>query len=91
MHSKARVAIEHTFGSLKGRWRILKYIDVYSISKVTDIITACCILHNFCLINNEVSLDIDYDIEEDSDFYEASEFHVSNAGTEKRNTICNRL
>lgn len=43
--------MEHTFGILKSRWRILKYINVNCPKKASKIIAACCVLHNFCLIN----------------------------------------
>lgn len=53
-HSVTRVIIENVFGMLKGRWRILLYVNVYSIKKAIKIISACCFLHNFCLINTDV-------------------------------------
>lgn len=51
--SKARVSIENTFGILKGRWRILHFVNVYKIEKVINIISATCMLHNFCLLQND--------------------------------------
>lgn len=44
---KARIVVEHAFGRLKARWRILckrSELDVYFMPEV---ILACCILHNF--------------------------------------------
>ncbi|KAG5866314.1 hypothetical protein JTB14_026983 [Gonioctena quinquepunctata] len=49
-----RVVIKHSFGQLKGRWRILQYINAYTIERAVDIVVACCTLHNFCLDNNDV-------------------------------------
>lgn len=53
IHSKTRVKIENSFGLLKGRWRRLKHITVYKIAKASNIVMACCALHNFCLLNND--------------------------------------
>ncbi|KAG5893979.1 hypothetical protein JTB14_006582 [Gonioctena quinquepunctata] len=52
--SRTRIVVEHTFGLLKSRWRILGYVNVNSVEKAVKIITACCILHNFCYINNDL-------------------------------------
>lgn len=46
--------IEHTFGLIKSRWRVLKYINVNNVIKAVNIIAACCILHNYCYVNNDV-------------------------------------
>lgn len=54
IHSKTRIVIEHTFGLIKSRWRILKYINVNNVIKAVNIIVACCILHNYCYINNDI-------------------------------------
>lgn len=50
--SRSRVKIEHAFGSLKGRWKILQGIDM-KIPLAVRTIIACCILHNYCLDNND--------------------------------------
>uniref|UniRef100_A0A3B4B831 DDE Tnp4 domain-containing protein n=1 Tax=Periophthalmus magnuspinnatus TaxID=409849 RepID=A0A3B4B831_9GOBI len=51
--SQGRMTVEWAFGRLKGRWRcLLKRCDVH-ISFVNQIISACCILHNYCEIANE--------------------------------------
>lgn len=54
IHSNTRIVIENTFALLKGRWRILDFVNVNSIEKTVKIITACCILHNFCYIKHDV-------------------------------------
>jgi len=51
--SKTSVAIENTFGLLKGRWRRLLFIDTNNIKMASIIILATCVLHNFCLLNDD--------------------------------------
>ncbi|CAN1845418.1 hypothetical protein LINPERHAP1_LOCUS37839 [Linum perenne] len=46
-HSSLRNVIERCFGVLKRRWPILKMMCNYSFSKQTDIVLACCAIHNF--------------------------------------------
>lgn len=78
------VVVEHTFGILKGRWIILKFINVNSVEKAVKIIAACCILHNFCYIN------LDYWDNLENNLYEDIEVNndVNNADSnEKRNAI----
>lgn len=53
--SSNRIRIEHAFGILKARFRILKYINVHNTSNIPKIILACCILHNLCIdVNDEI-------------------------------------
>ncbi|MCO5578927.1 hypothetical protein L7F22_032777 [Adiantum nelumboides] len=49
--SKGRVRIEHVFGMLKNRWRILRDINV-DLPKVPQYIVACCVLHNICCMDS---------------------------------------
>ena len=42
-----RVLVENAFGLLKGRWKILKRAN-YSVLRLSKVVTACCVLHNFC-------------------------------------------
>ena len=51
--SSARVKVECAFGILKGRWRILSSIEESSIARVSKIILACAVLHNFCILNGD--------------------------------------
>ncbi|XP_044271803.1 putative nuclease HARBI1 [Tribolium madens] len=51
--SVARVCMEHSFGLLKERFRICKFVNANTIAKVVKIVTACCVLHNFCLLNHD--------------------------------------
>ncbi|KAK9728826.1 DDE superfamily endonuclease [Popillia japonica] len=84
--SRARVVIENVFGLLKGRWRILNFVNVYSIEKAMKIITCCCILHNFCLINHD-----DFDAAHNFEHEHRGNYEeqvVDDNGAQKRMTIC---
>lgn len=50
-----RVAVEHSFGRLKGRWRVLaKRSDIHH-GFMPTVIAACCVLHNICELPNQLS------------------------------------
>lgn len=87
--SSTRVVIENVFGQLKGRWRILKFVDVNSIKKVVKIIITCCILHNFCLMNKDI-FEEEFDENEETNADFSSESGNREAKV-KRDTICNML
>lgn len=55
--SRSRIVIEHAFRLLKGRWRRLLLIWKRDITEATDIILACCVLHNFCYLNGDKVID----------------------------------
>ena len=56
-----RVAIVHTFGALKNRWKILKNFNI-EIIMATTVTVAYCIFHNFCEIySKRISLPKDVD------------------------------
>jgi hypothetical protein len=46
-HSSARNTIERCFGLLKLCWTILRSSSFYPIKIHNQIITACCLLHNY--------------------------------------------
>ena len=46
-HSSLRNVIERSFGVLKQKWRILKYVPCYPCEIQTHIIVACMALHNY--------------------------------------------
>ncbi|CAN1854921.1 hypothetical protein LINPERHAP1_LOCUS41524 [Linum perenne] len=46
-HAKARNVIEKAFGVLKMRWAILRDTTWFSFDVLTQIVNACCLLHNF--------------------------------------------
>ncbi|XP_036329444.1 putative nuclease HARBI1 [Rhagoletis pomonella] len=54
--STGRVAIEHTFGILKQRFRQLYFCKLKGMEKLCHFIRACCVLHN---IANEDDLDFE--------------------------------
>lgn len=85
VHSKTRIAIENTFGLIKSRWRILKYINVNSVIKAVNIIVACCVLHNYCYISNDIWNDY-YEIEDEND-EENGQNLLRNQPENKRNQI----
>ncbi|KAJ8932904.1 hypothetical protein NQ314_014348 [Rhamnusium bicolor] len=57
-----RVKIENSFALLVDRWRILNFVNVYSIQKVVRIIRACCVLHNYCLLKCDVMDDVNQQV-----------------------------
>lgn len=46
--SAIRVKVEHTFGHLKTRWRVLPKMCDIDYDFMPTVLTACCILHNIC-------------------------------------------
>jgi len=91
--SKTRVAIEITFGLLKGRWRRLLFIDTNNIKMASIIILATCVLHNFCLLNDDF---LDTFIRDENDMVnthqrvETSRVEIR-TGEEKRRDLLNLL
>ena len=51
IHSSGRIFIERAFGTLKGRFRRLKFIDMKDVRKAVKLVLSCCSLHEICLIN----------------------------------------
>lgn len=84
--SKTRVVIERAFGTLKGRFRKLKYIYMYNTEMIPLVILTCCILHNICIENEDAFIDDDafdaIEIEDNIEFMN---------GAEKRDIISNML
>lgn len=54
--SHCRVLIEHAFGILKQKFRMLYHIKLKKIDNICHFIRACCVLHNLA-IDNEVILE----------------------------------
>ena len=51
--SKARVVVEHSYGRLKGRWRcLLKRLDI-DVKDASELVAACCVLHNICEVHGD--------------------------------------
>jgi len=51
--SKARFVVEHAFGRLKGRWRILNKKNDHHLSFMRTLVNTCCTLHNICESNGD--------------------------------------
>ena len=51
--SSGRMCIENSFGRLKRRWRRLQKRIDHDVAIVPQLVTACCVLHNFCELQNE--------------------------------------
>ena len=49
MHSSTRVVIERAF-ALKGRFRLLEYLDMNIIDLIPQVLIAACVLHNICIV-----------------------------------------
>lgn len=49
MQRRSRQVVERCFALLKLKFRRLKVIDVHNLEYLSDIIIACCCLHNFVL------------------------------------------
>ena len=62
--SAARVKVGCTFRIVKGRWRTLSFIEEASVARVSKIIVACTVLHNFCSLHRS---EWDFDARDDED------------------------
>ncbi|KAJ3702002.1 hypothetical protein LUZ61_005707 [Rhynchospora tenuis] len=58
-HAQLRNVVEKAFGILKGRFRILKDMHRYKYSFQTNLVIACCVLHNF--INRHQKGQVDFE------------------------------
>lgn len=88
--SADRIAIEHAFGLVKGRWRRLTFINTYSLAKAVEIANAAFVLHNFCYLSGDMWDEIiEVDHVKQQHAYENREDRI--LGEVKRNNICERL
>lgn len=91
-HSKTRVVIERAFGTLKGRFRKLKYIYMYNTEMIPLVILACCILHNICIEYEDAFIDEGALIDENGlDIIEMQNNNVFMDGRDNRDIISNLL
>lgn len=62
-----RALIERVIGKIKGRFRILVGVcRIKTMLRLSAIVTACCVLHNFCLRHNDLLPD-ELVVEDDQD------------------------
>lgn len=87
-HSSTRVYIEQAFGLLKGRFRILKHVNIYRTELIPTLIVACCVLHNICMQRGD---SIEPDVDATGDLPESLYSGKDNCGLEKRNKIARLL
>ncbi|KAJ1692298.1 hypothetical protein LUZ63_008996 [Rhynchospora breviuscula] len=67
-HAQLRNIVDKMFGILKGRFKICKEMHRYKYDIQTDLVIACCILHNFIKRHQHDNSDDDFsDDEVDSD------------------------
>lgn len=86
--SSTRMAIERAFGLLKVRFRILlDCLPLLDITKIPQVILACCVLHNICTSRNDEFPIIIYSNEENADVREVG----TELGGIKRNNIMYQL
>ena len=85
--TSGRVAIEHTFGILKQRFRQLYYCKLRGDKKLCHFIRACCVLHN---IANEDDLNFQFETSEEPVSLISHSHEVENGKT-LRDQICREL
>ncbi|KAJ8345803.1 hypothetical protein SKAU_G00299960 [Synaphobranchus kaupii] len=51
--SSARARAKTAFGRLKGRWKFLAKRNDVAVGTISDIVAACCILHNVCELRRD--------------------------------------
>ncbi|XP_073811744.1 uncharacterized protein [Musca autumnalis] len=85
--SSGRVAIEHTFGILKQRFRQLYYCKMRRIEKLCHFLRACCVLHK--LANEEDFTYQSNDDDEPEDELEPHQGIVSSSAL--RDSLCQQL
>ena len=94
-HSSLRNAIERVFGVIKKRFPILKNTSSHSFDTITDVIIACCILHNFIHIhsNGEDWIDEEYDIQYENQSSEKEDINKpdDDYSTDERRREGNRM
>ncbi|XP_017481300.1 PREDICTED: putative nuclease HARBI1 [Rhagoletis zephyria] len=85
--SSGRIAIEHSFGMLKQRFRQIYYCKLRGMEKLCHFIRACCVLHN---IANEDDLDFICDTSPDvtDDFTAHGDI---SRGNHVRDPICQEI
>ena len=104
--ANARIKLEHCIGLLKGRFQILRGMNVWirdgkkQVKEVVDIFSSCCILHNLLLTYNNTIPQEWYDnLADHIDFSQADEIentmYVRTRGEEnddeRRTSVCGAI
>ncbi|KAJ8914251.1 hypothetical protein NQ315_003616 [Exocentrus adspersus] len=90
-HSSARMAIERSFGTLKGRFR-LTVLPMRKIDSITTHIIACCGLHSICSFRGDDLLITINEGDADNIPRNVNMRHdVAQVGVAKRDLVCQRL
>lgn len=94
--SSIRSIIERAFGLLKGKFRKLKYLEMYNLSLINYAIASACILHNFILMEEGDDDDDNYIVDDEIQDEENDIEHIEidgddTNGRDKRNIIVQEL
>lgn len=95
--SSNRIVIEHTYGIVKGRFRILKGVNMYETKIIPEIVMSCCLIHNFAMgCNDEEGVsdgsDSSDDDDDDDKFPTGLQSKVKDVtAAAKRREICQKL
>jgi hypothetical protein len=65
-HSSLRNVVERVYGVVQKRFPIFKKMSPYPFTRQVDIVTSCCMLHNF-IVRNQLYSDM-FDILDDDEF-----------------------
>jgi len=95
-HSSLRNIIERTFGVLKKRFPIIasETESHYFVDTMTDIVLACCILHNFLReVDNDDSLlkEVDRELMQGDASHSQTREDDYRLGSQIKNTIANEM
>lgn len=88
-HSGTCQVIERQFGSLKGRWKRLKGLEMEDFKETPFVVTAACVLQNFCLFGDQGDIEQFRDGDGDGGDYSESDVPESPRpqATAKRNVM----
>lgn len=65
------VDIERCFGLLKGKFRKLKFLDMYKVEEIFNLIVVCCVLYNFIIMQENIDdIDVEVEIDQVGDIFE---------------------
>lgn len=88
--SSIRISIEHVFGILKSRFRILRYVNKYNTLYIPQLVLACCILHNICAKQKD-NIELEELVMEEQQVDANAIGDQENSGIMKRNYITSIL